>query len=362
MAQLRNSFPRFTKKCAQIRQHIVGKQYHHRIQKPLRKLVILIGCEYVTYDEIGILHRLPGCHTDVSNIRQMLISHYGYESGDFIILSDESREFEQPTRLNIEKIFEQVTQRKDLSQIVIYYSGHGTRTKDRFYKEKPMTTGKNTINIQKYLKTLYTFEDCVVPCDYLDAGLISGIYFRTHFWSKIPLWTKVTAIFDSCNSGSIFNLPFRYRGDDSLERDISFGFFQTKKAPFCGSSPAAPPTAESKPLSLIFRGRDSVKNKSDLPFIISISGCRNDQRSVAVTNLENKSFMDNTIENVRNNQWEGCMSFAFREVLKSHNFGSIGMNQLIDEMRLFMEHRKYSQIPQLSLSHDVKPSSILHIF
>ena len=346
----RNLFPRFTRKTAEGRhdhhhddddKRPFQKSHHHHhlhhlhITKPHRKIVILIGCEYVKYDELGILHRLPGCHVDLKNMQDMLISHYGYDYSDFIILSDEKDDFTQPTRLNIMEILEKIIQYTDLSQIVVYYSGHGTRTKDKFYKRQQQhqhsqertTRMTRTINIQKYLKTLYTFEDCIVPCDYLEAGLISDTCFQTHFWSKIPIWTRVTAIFDSCNSGSIFNLPFRYQGEDTLERDTD---------------------------DIKLHQQNSSAGAAPIPFIITISGCRNDQKSVAVSQMEQYT--------TSHSGWEGCMSFAFREVLKSHHFAPIGLNTLIDEMRALLSHRNFSQIPQLSMSHDVLPSSIVQIF
>ena len=328
----RQTFHRFTKT-------VIKGHTRQKITKSLRKVVILIACEYVNYEELGILHRLPGCHNDIKKMKNMLISHYEYKHSDFIILSDECKDYIQPTQMNIMKTLEKVTQDIDLSQIVIYYSGHGTRTKDKFYKknqsDKIITANPaNSINIQKYLKTLYTFEDCVVPCDYLEAGLISDVYFRTHFWSKIPVWTRITAIFDSCNSGSIFNLPFRYKGENTLERDLSFEIHKT---------------AKSQPIS------------TNLPFIITISGCRNDQKSVAVNQI-NKSHGNCADYDGKKNQWEGCMSVAFHEVLKSRNFGKIGLDTLIDEMRSLLKHWNYPQIPQLSLSQDVVPSSVVQLF
>ena len=304
------------------------------------KIVILIGCEYTAYESRGTMTRLPGCHMDIKLMEEMLIQHYGYKSTDFIILSDANATFLQPTRQNIMATLTEIIHRKNISQLVIYYSGHGTQTKDRFYHshskitnhEEEKTQNSNHVlrrpkahaeqnddyhNIVKYLKTLYVLEDCVVPCDYLEAGLISDVSFHTQFWSKISISTKVTAIFDSCNSGSIFDLPFRYKGDNMLEDDVSMR-----------------PEKRVKPL----------------PLVVTISGCRDDQNSVSICGTENQM------------QWQGCMSFAFRQVLKSHNYKYVGLNTIIDEMRVLLRNSKYTQVPQMGLSHNIMPSSVIQLF
>jgi hypothetical protein len=370
MAHLQSLFPRFTKNKDQCKdgfeKQIAPGCQHLCLGRPHRKIAILVACEYVTYDMEGVIQRLPGCHSDIKKMQEMLMEHYGYHYNNFIILSDENDSFIQPTRQNILETFQKLVKQRDLSRIVMYYSGHGTRTKDRFYKGKTSskTNQKGVINIQKYLKTLFTFEDCIVPSDYLEAGLISDVCFRTHFWSKIPIWTKVTAIFDSCNSGSIFNLPYRYKNANTLERDLTSGFGNVSESTSVTSH-------HPLPLYLCTLPESGLSNS---PFIVTISGCQNNQKSVAVkerhvgSDVNTVGIVSASAENlddpegIRDKQWEGCMSVAFREVLKSHNFGVVGLDTIIEEMRALLRHWNYLQIPQMSLSHNILPSSIVELF
>ena len=256
-------------------------------------IALLIGCEYTEYERRGTMPRLPGCHTDIHLAKKMLMEHYGYDSKDFIIVSDESPNFIQPTHANIVQQLKNL-QKLACKNIVIYYSGHGTQIKD--------TSGDETDGQ----------DECIVPCDYLENGLVpDDTLFE--ILSAFPLQTRVTCIFDSCNSGSIFDLPYRYEPPKKLVRDNS-----TPPKPF--------------------------------PLVVSISGCRDSQTSASGNRIE------------KNIEWEGAMSFSLREVLKKYNYGPVDVNVLVDEMRSILKSKKFSQIPQLTVSQDVSLNLINSLF
>ena len=291
--------------------------HQHQIfqHKPiLNKIVILIGCEYIQYNKEGLVDRLPGCHMDIKMIQKMLMEHYSYNVNQFIILSDENDTLLQPTRENILYTLTQATQRTDLARIIIYYSGHGIRLKHNHDH-----TPKNNYDaaLLNYISNLSKIDGCIVPCDFITAGFVRDTIFHSDFWIKIPIWTRVTAIFDCCNSGTIFDLPFRYTGHNKLQK--------------CHNT-----TQE--------------KMSSVLPMVISISGCKEDQQSASV------------FDTSQHPDWEGCLSYVFRQVLKSHHYGPVGINIVMDELCTMMKKLNYIQIPQLGLSRDVMPSSIIDIF
>lgn len=264
-----------------------------------RRCALLVACEYLDYAARNVAPRLPGCHMDIKMAQKMLIEHYGYTPADFVILSDESSEYLPPTRANILAQLEALTQRTDLSQVLLYYSGHGTQTRD--------TNGDE----------LDGMDEALVPCDYLEAGLIVDDTFHQQVWSRLPLHVVVTCIFDCCNSGTIFDLPYRYEGNNQVV-----------------PSPTARPAQISTPL----------------PLIVTISGCRDSQTSASAYNL------------AKNFNWEGALSYVLRETLKAHDYRPVGLQILIEEMRQRLQALRFSQVPQLGLSRNVRPSAIDHLF
>lgn len=273
-----------------------------KINKSPSRLVLLIGCEYVTYEKKGAMKRLPGCHMDIRMAQKMLMEHYGYNTEDFIIVSDETLQTLQPTRdvilKQLDDLVERCKRHSSITQVVLYYSGHGTQTKDINGDEED------------------GMDECIVPCDFMEHGLIEDDIFFDRVWSKLPLSVKVTCVFDCCNSGTIFDLPFLYDGKKLCKN----------------------PKITSKKLS------------TPLPLIVTLSGCRDPQTSASAYNLE------------KNIDWEGAMSYALREILKRHNYTPTPITTLIDEMRTLLSQLKFSQVPQLGISRELMPNQITHLF
>lgn len=265
--------------------------------------VLLIGCEYTQYAAQGTMPRLPGCHMDIKLVQKMLMEHYGYQAADFTVLSDESPTYLQPTRANI---VAQLQRLIDIGKgnpdcrLVLYYSGHGTQTRDQ--------SGGDELD---------GLDEAIVPCDYLTEGLLVDDTFHDQFWSQLPLSVRVTCIFDCCNSGTVFDLPYRYESKN-----------QTVPCP------SATPTKLTTPL----------------PWIVTLSGCRDNQTSASAQYLE------------KNIKWEGALSYVLRETLKDHHYQAVGLDQLIETMRSKLKSLGFAQIPQLGFSRDIKPSSVTDLF
>lgn len=271
-------------------------------QNPSSKLALMIACEYTTYEKLQKAQRLPGCHIDIKLAQKMMMEQYGYKANEFILLLDESSSMIQPTKSNILNQLDRVVMEcntKNISQLVIYYSGHGTQIRD--------ITGDETDGM----------DECLVPCDYIESGFITDDVFSERLWSKLTMNTKVTCIFDCCNSGTIFDLPFVYEPPNRLTRDPKL---------------------------------KNDKFTKPLPLILSISGCRDPQTSASAYKLEK------TID------WQGALSFVLRETLKENNYNPLKMNILLDTIRKKLAKRNFTQIPQLSVSRDVLPSSITTLF
>ena len=95
------------------------------IQQNGARRAILIGINYV-----GQQGQLSGCHNDVNNIKEYLISKQGFKEKDMLILMDDGKHH-PPTRKNIMDAFRRITQYSKADDVVfIHYSGHGSRVRD----------------------------------------------------------------------------------------------------------------------------------------------------------------------------------------------------------------------------------------
>lgn len=154
----------------------------------MSKFALLIGINY-----IGTNSRLYGCQNDIINFAPILTSKYGYSNKNIVSLMDR-RGYQSPTLKNIKDEINKLiilSKKKKASEVLIYYSGHGTNIID---KNKDESDG---------------YDECLVPLDYNNSGFITDDYIY-YLLSSFSNNTKVIFIFDSCNSASNTDLPVSY--------------------------------------------------------------------------------------------------------------------------------------------------------
>ncbi|KAG8988810.1 Ca(2+)-dependent cysteine protease [Tulasnella sp. JGI-2019a] len=230
-----------------------------------RKKALLIGINYT-----GTSSVLQGCQNDVKQMKQFIQQHYRYEDGDVVMLTDEPHRQpnEQPTRANIIWGMQWLVRNAEPNDsLFFHFSGHGGVTEDLDGDEAG------------------GFDQVIYPVDYAAAGhivddemhdiMVSGVYPG----KPLPPGCRLTAIFDSCHSGTALDLPFIY----STEGKIKNG------ARLLGKQNAA------RELSRY--------TKSSPADVISWSACKDSQKSV---------------DTMVDGQATGVMSWAFMKSL-SHN-------------------------------------------
>lgn len=132
----------------------------------------------------GSTCELNGCINDVKNIKNLLLAN-GYQESNMVILTDDNP-LMMPNRANILREFEKIAT-LPATEIFVHYSGHGSNVRD-----------KNNDEVSG-------FDSVIVPCDFLTADVIlDDVLFQ--IVSKIGC--KATMLFDSCNSGSVCDLPY----------------------------------------------------------------------------------------------------------------------------------------------------------
>jgi hypothetical protein len=288
----------------------------------MSKIALLIGCQYTNYSNQGLMNLLPGCHDDVKLFSKLLKDYYNYTDNEIIILMDDDNDDSddnsnlQPTKNNIIKYLCKFI---DLQTqcIVIYYAGHGIRVVSKNIE----TTDINENNEEKNL-----YDECMVPCDYKTQGVITDDTLHDIFWTKLhkEKVSRVSAIFDCCNSGTLFDLPFLYQYPNQLK-------IATKRT-------------------------EDIKYSDNHPLIFSISGCKDNQTSSAKEYKED--LKESTYNQERTVKWQGAMSYFLRLTLAKHEYKPIPLNVLIDELRHALKSNNFSQIPQLAISKQIIPSEV----
>jgi hypothetical protein len=140
------------------------------------KSALLIGLNYSRTP-----YQLNGCINDVNNMSSLLAFN-GYNITR-LIDTDPSR---MPTRSRILEELKKIVSSKS-NEIFIFYSGHGSRVKDTNGDEK--------------------MDSVIVPCDFITNGFIVDDELLTIIKN---IKCKCMLLFDSCNSGTVCDLPFSY--------------------------------------------------------------------------------------------------------------------------------------------------------
>lgn len=151
---------------------------------------VLIGINYV-----GTESELSGCHNDVLNIKRYLMAVHGFEESNIVLLMDDGKHI-LPTRNNIMKAFQDLAQSSRAGDTcVLHYSGHGGNVKDVSGDEPDRR------------------DETLVPLDFDSAGHIIDDDLFKALVVKIPKGALLMCLMDSCHSGTVLDLPYKFVAD-----------------------------------------------------------------------------------------------------------------------------------------------------
>src|SRR3990172_1744397 len=146
----------------------------------MSKKALLVGINY-----IGTSNALSGCINDVINMKAYLLAN-GYKEADITMLTDNTPV--KPTKSNITHAFIDLIM-ANASHCFFHYSGHGNWQRD---SSKDDADG---------------MDETICPLDFLKAGMIVDDQFRG-LLAQMPSTTILTAVFDSCHSGTSLDLRY----------------------------------------------------------------------------------------------------------------------------------------------------------
>ncbi|KAH7027317.1 caspase domain-containing protein [Microdochium trichocladiopsis] len=285
-----------------------------------KRKALLIGINYFGQDG-----ELRGCINDTKNLSAFLFERFGYKREDTIILTDDQRDpIMIPTRANIIRAMQWlVKDARPNDSLFLHYSGHGGQTQDLDGDEDD------------------GYDEVIYPVDFKQAGHLVDDDIHTIVVKPLQQGVRLTAIFDSCHSGSVLDLPYSYSTKGVLkEPNLAAEAGQGLLSAF-GAYARGDVGGVAKEIfgfaKQALRGdsgyKKTIATRTSPADVIMWSGSKDDQTSA-----------DATI----NSQATGAMSHAFIRALKQDPQQSY--LELLNSIRDILEN-EYSQKPQLSSSH-----------
>lgn len=307
-------------------QSIQGIDYSYQYSQCTgNRKALLIGINY-----IGTRNQLRGCINDAHNMFNFLTSRYGYNSDDIVLLTDDQQDMVRvPTRANIIRAMQWlVKDARPNDSLFFHYSGHGGQTKDLDGDEED------------------GMDDVIYPVDFESSGDLVDDDMHDIMVKPLPAGARLTALFDSCHSGTVLDLPYTYStkgvvkepnvwkdvGENGLQ--LAMAYASGNRSALFSSLGTIATTVKNKMGNNVDRER--VKQIKFSPAdVIMLSGSKDNQTSADAT---------------EGGQATGAMSYAFVKVLTLQPQQTY--LSLLQNMRQELIS-KYSQKPQLSASHPI---------
>lgn len=169
---------------------------------PGTKRAVLVGINYV-----GSCAELSGCHNDVHNMVKYIKDVHGFEDENIVLLLDDGENI-NPTKDNIEAAWVKlVSETEEGDAVFVHYSGHGSRLEDDNGDEED------------------GFDECLVPVDYETGEFIRDDNIFKTLVGPLPAGCTMTAVMDSCHSGTVLDLPFVFvpgEGNEEMQFQEEF--------------------------------------------------------------------------------------------------------------------------------------------
>ncbi|KIR35949.1 metacaspase-1 [Cryptococcus deuterogattii MMRL2647] len=287
-----------------------------------KKKALCIGINY-----IGSSSALAGCINDAHNVQKFLIERYGYKSEDIVMLTDDARNSRQiPTRANILAAMQWLVQgAQPNDSLFFHYSGHGGQTQDLDGDEDD------------------GYDEVIYPVDFKTAGHITDDDSRHNIMVRpLPAGCRLTAIYDSCHSGTALDLPYIYSTEGVIKEpnllaEAGQGLLSAGMSYLRGDTGGMLQGIMGIGKKVMNQNSGALEKtrqtKTSPADVISWSGCKDSQTSADTQEAGRAT---------------GAMSYAFISALTKYPQQSYVqlLNTIRDELK-----GKYDQKPQLSASH-----------
>lgn len=241
-----------------------------------------------------------------------------------ILTDDQADPVRHPTKANIIRAMGWLVHgARPNDSLFLHYSGHGGQTED--------LDGDEDDGV----------DEVIYPVDFQTAGHIVDDDIHDMVVKPLVQGVRLTAIFDSCHSGTVMDLPYVYSTKGVLkEPNLASEAAQGALSAFSAYARGDIGGVVSSVMGFAnkaLRGDDFhnrvIQTKTSSADVIMFSGSKDDQTSADAMIAQ---------------QATGAMSWAFITVLKDNPQQSYV--QLLNSIRNVLA-TKYTQKPQLSCSH-----------
>jgi len=294
---------------------------------------VVIGINYIGHTS----GQLKGCINDATNVENFLTTH-GFQPQMIRKLTDDNPNA-APNKTNILAAMQWLVQgAAPGDSLFFHYSGHGGQEKD------PLMLEEDGMN------------ETIIPCDYQQSGQINDDTIHKVLVSSLPAGVRLTAIFDSCHSGTIMDLPYIYHATDEEYKNAhkaensgfmhrhKIGFSSLKTFTVGGIGATLASVAGSE---ILYQGKKKGRQEilkqlnTSKAMVMQISGCRDEQ-----TSADTNAFSGTST---------GAMSYAFMHTMNQSTNQS--WQSLIRNMRDVLHHgpKQFTQMPQLCMGRLVSP-------
>ncbi|KAI0292168.1 peptidase C14, caspase domain-containing protein [Russula brevipes] len=171
-----------------------------------KRKALVIGINYASHQDPSF--RLRCCIEDAYSMANFLCDHLGFERRDVRIMTD-TTPGDRPTKANIlEAMNALVHDAQPGDSFFFYFSGHGIQIKD--------TSGDETDGLDECICAIDYRGDEQLPNEHT-AGVIVDDRMHELLVQPLPRECRLTAIFDSCHSGTVLDLPYLYSSQGAVK-------------------------------------------------------------------------------------------------------------------------------------------------
>ncbi|SJX61491.1 probable MCA1-Metacaspase [Sporisorium reilianum f. sp. reilianum] len=295
-------------------------RYEYSSMQGKRK-ALLIGINY-----FGQNGELRGCINDVRNVQNFLRQR-GYNDDDMVVLTDDQRDARSiPTRQNMTAAMHWLVRGAQPGDALFFhYSGHGGQAKASQGDEAD------------------GYNETIIPVDYQQVGQMEDDELHAILVRPLPVGCRLTAIFDSCHSGTALDLPYVYTTSGNVKepnvmasvgKGIMGAAMEYARGDVIGMAKGLFSTFNTAKNT---NGAEEVtkQTRSSGADVVMLSGCKDSQTSADATEAGKAT---------------GACSFAFLSVM--NQYPQLTYKQMLNAVRDVLAS-KYSQKPQLSSSHPI---------
>ena len=262
------------------------------------------------------INDLQGCINDVTNVRSVLKTFFGFTNNDIRVLTDD-----RATRENILTRFEKmVSESKAGDFLVFHYSGHGSQIRDRHNDE-----------LEDQMDELICPYDMNWDDGFITDDMLGSILL------KLKKGVNMEIILDCCHAGT-------------GTRDFDYGRWKGTEYHGPVKNRLLLPPAD---IECRYQGDEEVLKpkksfRTDQRIILNHvlwAGCRDNQTSA---------------DALIGGNYNGAFSYYFCKHIRETN-GKISREDLCNRVMNSLSFNKYDQVPQLECDNKLKPKNIFGV-